>query len=147
MLKDHAFFKADFPKTTGPELFNVAYVRQAQQQSNAQSISPQDLLATLTQFSADTIAEAINQTIQPGQPYTLYASGGGAHNPVLMRHIQQQLPNFEIKRTEALGIAGDAKEAVLFALLANETVAGGTVDFGARQGVPNVTMGKISFPG
>lgn len=146
-LKDHAFFKADFPKTTGPELFNVEYVRQAQQQSNTQSVSPQDLLATLTRFSADTIAEAITNTIQPGQPYTLYASGGGAHNPVLMHHIQQQLPDFEIKGTDALGIAGDAKEAVLFALLANETVAGGTVDFGTRQGVPSVTMGKVSFPG
>lgn len=146
-LKDHAFFKDDFPKTTGPELFNVEYVRRAQQQGNAQSISPQDLLATLTQFSADTIVEAINQTIQPGQSYTLYVSGGGAHNPVLMRHIQQQLPDFGIKRTDALGIAGDAKEAVLFALLANETVAGGAVNFGTRQGVPSVTMGKISFPG
>ena len=146
-LKNHTFFKADFPKTTGPELFNVGYVRQAQKQSDAESISPQDLLATLTRFSADTIVEAITQTIQPGQPYTLYASGGGAHNPVLMHHIQHQLPDFEIKRTEALGIAGDAKEAVLFALLANETVAGGAVDFGTRRGVPSVTMGKISFPG
>lgn len=146
-LKNHAFFKVAFPKTTGPELFNVGYVRRAQQQSSTEFLSPQDLLATLTQFSADTIVEAITQTIQPGQSYTLYASGGGAHNPVLMRHIQQQLSDLEIKRTEALGIAGDAKEAVLFALLANETVAGGAVDFGTRQGVPRVTMGKISFPG
>src|SRR5690606_2589921 len=111
------------------------------------SISPQDLLATLTRFSADTIVEAITILIQSDQPYTLYASGGGAHNPVLMRHIQRHLPDFEIKRTEALGMAGDAKEAVLFALLANETVAGGAVDFGTRQGVPSVTMGEISFPG
>lgn len=146
-LKDHAFFKATFPKTTGPELFNAGYVQRAQQESNTQSLTPTDLLATLTRFSADTIVEAIKSIIQPSQSYTLYASGGGAHNPLLMRYIQQQLPDFEIKRTEALGIAGDAKEAVLFALLANETVAGGAVDFGTRQGVPSVTMGKISFPG
>lgn len=146
-LKDHAFFKANFPKTTGPEVFNVEYVRRTQQRSHTLSIVAQDLLATLTQFSADTIVDAINKAIQQDQHYALYASGGGAHNPVLMGHIQRQLPNFAIKRMAELGVAGDAKEAVLFAVLANETVAGGAVDFGTRQGVPSITMGKISFPG
>jgi anhydro-N-acetylmuramic acid kinase len=56
------------------------------------------------------------------------------------------LPGFTIEPISNLGISGDAKEAVLFALLANETVAGGSVDFGNRQGIPSVTMGKISFP-
>lgn len=146
-LKDHAFFKADFPKTTGPEVFNADYVRRAQHQSRTESVSACDLLATLTRFSADTIVDAIGRTLHNGQQYTLYASGGGAHNPVLMRYVQNQLPGFVIKRMDDLGVAGDAKEAVLFALLANETVAGGRVDFGKRQGVPSVTMGKISFPG
>jgi anhydro-N-acetylmuramic acid kinase len=45
-----------------------------------------------------------------------------------------------------LGIDGDAKEAVLFATLANEAIAGGQTNFGLRQGVPSVSMGKISFP-
>lgn len=145
-LKDHPFFKANFPKTTGPEVFNVEYVRRAQQHSNTLSVVPHDLLATLTQFSADTIVDAINKAIQQDQPYSLYASGGGAHNPVLMGYIQRQLPNFTIKRMDELGVAGDAKEAVLFAVLANETVAGSAVDFGQRKGVPSVSMGKISFP-
>ncbi len=146
-MKDHSFFKSDFPKTTGPEVFNSEYVMRAQQESNSESIFPHDLLATLTQFSADTIVDAIKRVIQRGQYYTLYASGGGAHNPVLMRQIQNQLPGLALKSMEELGVAGDAKEAVLFALLANETVAGGAVDFGARQEVPSITMGKISFPG
>jgi anhydro-N-acetylmuramic acid kinase len=45
-----------------------------------------------------------------------------------------------------LGILSDAKEAVLFALLANETVSGGDYNFGNSKGIPSVTMGKISFP-
>jgi len=45
-----------------------------------------------------------------------------------------------------LGVSGDAKEAVLFAILANETVAGGKVKFGSDSKVPCVSMGKISFP-
>ncbi|WP_373512009.1 anhydro-N-acetylmuramic acid kinase [Persicitalea sp.] len=145
-LKNHAFFKVDFPKTTGPEVFNAGYVQAAQKQSNTESTSPKNLLATLTRFSAETISEAIINTIDKNAQYTLYASGGGAHNPVLMQHIREQLPNFRIKDMQALGVAGDAKEAVLFAILANETVAGGTTDFGTREGVPSVRMGKVSFP-
>jgi anhydro-N-acetylmuramic acid kinase len=45
-----------------------------------------------------------------------------------------------------LGISGDAKEAVLFAILANESLAGGKLNFGRRSRVPTVSMGKISFP-
>jgi len=146
-LKNRSFFKASFPKTTGPEVFNATYVQEAQEQSGTEAITPQDLLATLTRFSAETIAEAIHKTIDRNERYTLYASGGGAHNPVLMQHICGQLPNLDIKKMETLGVAGDAKEAVLFAILANETVAGGNTDFGTREGVPSVRMGKVSFPG
>ena len=145
-LKDQPFFKASFPKTTGPEVFNTNYVQKAQKQSGTETITTNDLIATLTRFSADTIADAIHKTIHKNEKYTLYASGGGAHNPVLMRHIHEQLPDLEIKSMETLGVAGDAKEAVLFAILANETVAGGTTNFGTREGVPSVRMGKVSFP-
>ena len=145
-LKDHAFFEAVFPKTTGPEVFSMDYVREAQKRSATQQVSPEDLLATLTRFSADTIVSAIREVTSAEEEYTLYTSGGGAHNPVLIGHIQEQLPDFTLRPISDLGVAGDAKEAVLFALLANETVAGGAVDFGSRQGVPSVTMGKISFP-
>ncbi|MCU0368127.1 MAG: anhydro-N-acetylmuramic acid kinase, partial [Cyclobacteriaceae bacterium] len=47
---------------------------------------------------------------------------------------------------DELGISGDAKEAVLFAVLANEALAGGRLKFGNRSKVPSVSMGKISFP-
>ncbi len=145
-LKNQPFFKASFPKTTGPEVFSMDYVREAQRQSATEWASPEDLLATLTRFSADTIADAIKRVVNGQEKYAMYTSGGGAHNPVLIRYIQDQLPGFTIETISNLGISGDAKEAVLFALLANETVAGGSVDFGNRQGIPSVTMGKISFP-
>ncbi len=145
-LKAESFFQSDFPKTTGPEVFNADFVKKAQMSSGSELIAPHDLLATLTRFSAETIAEAIKRATDPTGKYTLYASGGGAHNPVLMQHIQELLPGFTMKKTEVLGIAGDAKEAVLFAILANETVAGVPLDFGNREGVPSVTMGKVSFP-
>ena len=68
------------------------------------------------------------------------------HNPLLVNTLQEFLPQLVFKKTDELGINGDAKEAILFAILANECVAGGTTDFGQRAGVPSVSMGKISFP-
>ena len=144
-LKADAFFEGPIPKTTGPELFNLAYLQRAQQRSDTTSISPHDVVATLTRFSAETIAEAILKACQAGAPYHVYMSGGGAHNPVLVAHLRALLPNFNFGITDELGIAGDAKEAVLFAILANETLVGGQTSFGNRQGVPTVSMGKISF--
>jgi anhydro-N-acetylmuramic acid kinase len=146
-LKMLAFFEAPFPKTTGPEVFSVAYVEQAIIRTGVSDISPSDLIATLTRFSADTITDAIKKIVDQQQAYHIFASGGGAHNQVLMRAIQNQLPAYSLQSLDKLGISGDAKEAVLFAVLANEAVAGTSDTFKSSSGVPLVTMGKISFPG
>lgn len=148
-LKSDNFFKTAFPKTTGPELFSIEYVKKAQAKSNTEHISVNDLLATLTRFSAETIAEAVNFAINNTsyniKDFNVYMSGGGMHNPLLVSWLKELLPcNF--LKTNDLGISGDAKEAVLFAILANETVSGGESDFGSRRGIPSVSMGKISFP-
>lgn len=148
-LKDNAFFLKPFPKTTGPELFNIEYVRDAQRRSHTMALSVHDLLATLTRLSAETIADAIKLSIANAgtsiSDFNVYLSGGGMHNPLLVRWLQALLPA-KFATTDNLGISGDAKEAVLFAILANETVAGGDADFGVRKGIPSLTMGKISFP-
>jgi anhydro-N-acetylmuramic acid kinase len=148
-LKAQPFFKQPFPKTTGPELFSIEYVRAAQSVSATERISVYDLLATLTRLSAETIADAIHASTANGNvsiaEFTIYMSGGGAHNPLLVEWLEALLP-CPFLTTEDLGISGDAKEAVLFAILANETLAGGKSDFGVRRGIPSVSMGKISFP-
>lgn len=146
-LKDHPFFEQPFPKTTGPELFNPAYLQQARERSGATGISQEDTMATLNRFSAETITAAIRTVIQNSRDFHFYVSGGGMHNPLLMENIAQLLPGCTFKSTKELHINPDAKEAVLFAVLANETVCGGAVHFGkGRNGIPNVSMGKISFP-
>lgn len=145
-LKSFPFFKAPFPKTTGPEVFNFDYVESAIQQSKLISVSRQDIIATLTQLSAETISDAIKSMMNEDDAYTIYASGGGAHNPILMSGISSAL-NRPVLKIDKLGISGDAKEAVLFAVLANEAVAGQQMHFGEKEGVPGVSMGKISFPG
>jgi anhydro-N-acetylmuramic acid kinase len=144
-LKEDAFFKESFPRTTGPELFSSTYVTKAQVVSNTIHLSPYDLMATLTRFSADTISDALKSVLQEEKDYAVYISGGGAHNPLLVAWIKEQLPRLQIHTTSELGIAGDAKEAVLFAILANEAINGEGIDFG-KPGMPAITMGKLSFP-
>jgi anhydro-N-acetylmuramic acid kinase len=171
-LKSNNFFQKPFPKTTGPELFSVEYVEKALENAakgdpsvsklflalkskkkppNAQQIA--DLLATLTRFSAETIAEALRNVFVQKRfsmaeisQFKIYMSGGGMHNPLLVNWLKELLPEIEFRKTNDLGINGDAKEAVLFAILANECLVGNNTNFGKREGVPSVSMGKISFP-
>lgn len=146
-LKDHPFFNQGFPKTTGPELFNLTYLENAKKQSSTQAISLEDTMATVNRFSADMIVEGIRKSSGGKSNLKLYSSGGGMHNPLLMENIKSQLPGFSFLTTKDLHINPDAKEAVLFATLANECVCGGGVQFGSgRNGIPSVSMGKISFP-
>jgi anhydro-N-acetylmuramic acid kinase len=144
-LLDHPFFGLSFPKTTGPEVFNLGYLAKAQKMSKTEKLDSKDVLATLNKFSAITISSAIKAIIED-QTFQVYVSGGGAHNPLLMSSLQEYLPNCVFQKTAILGINGDAKEAILFAILANEALCGGNTNFGDRAGVPSVSMGKISFP-
>lgn len=148
-LKNDPFFARPFPKTTGPEQFSKNWAQAALDQQPKGRPNPYDVMATLTVLTADTIADAILQTNNqlPITNNQLFTSGGGAHNPVLMKFLQKKLPGWKIAPMEKLGVSGDAKEAVLFAVLANETVAGTAAEGQMLGGVPLVGMGKICLPG
>lgn len=143
-LMNSPFFDQPFPRTTGPELFNLHYLNAAQKACGQESLSNADVMASLCEFTAKTIIAAILDTVS-NQPFEVYLSGGGMHNPLLVHKLAEGL-GITLKDTQSLGIEPDAKEAVLFALLANECLAGGETNFSKRPGVPSVTMGKISLP-
>ncbi|EHQ28657.1 anhydro-N-acetylmuramic acid kinase [Mucilaginibacter paludis] len=144
-LLNHPFFKADFPKTTGPELFSLSYLQNAITNSGQGDIADVDVMATLAAFSARGIIEAIERNVLADEPFEIYLSGGGMYNPLLVKYIEKHFGR-KLKSTAELGIHPDAKEAVLFALLANEAVAGGKISFGDHPGLPTVSMGKVCFP-
>ena len=145
-LLDHPFFEQGFPKTTGPELFNLTYLEQAQQQTGTTQLSPEDVMATLNRFSAVGICDALARTLK-GEKFEIFLSGGGMHNPLLLQNIKELTTGVTVRDTAELGVLPDAKEAVLFATLANECLVGERIDFGAGQmRVPSVHMGKISLP-
>jgi anhydro-N-acetylmuramic acid kinase len=145
-LCNHEFFKKSFPKTTGQEIFNLQFIENALEASNTIDISVYDAMATLNYFTAFIISDAIKNNVQEKE-CSIYVSGGGANNPLLMQNIKQLLPNYKIESINILGINSDAKEAILFAVLANENVCGND-DFyrQSNRKFPAITMGKISFP-
>lgn len=140
------FFEIDFPKTTGPELFNLEYLESAQKHSSTEGISNEDVMATLCHFSAEIISNTIKKCFGAQANAQIFMSGGGMHNPLLVQLLKAKLPLSHFFTTDDLNINPDAKEAVLFAVLANESLCGKPINFGNRQGVPSVCMGKISLP-
>jgi anhydro-N-acetylmuramic acid kinase len=144
-LLDNAFFDAPFPKTTGPELFNLTYLHDALAQSGQEDLPAIDVLATLACFSAQAMINAIERATATTETFEIYISGGGMHNPLLVSYLEQHFSK-KIRSTADLGINPDAKEAVLFALLANEAIAGNVESLRGTTGIPKVNMGKISFP-
>ncbi|MFY7964095.1 MAG: anhydro-N-acetylmuramic acid kinase [Chitinophagaceae bacterium] len=145
-LLQHPFFNQQFPKTTGQEIFNLSCIEKAQLASKTTQLNIHDILATLNYFTAVTIANGIKQTVK-NNDFIIYVSGGGANNPLLMQNLQQLLPNNKVLSIDVLGINANAKEAILFAMLANECVCG-EEEFYKTLGknILPITMGKISFP-
>lgn len=145
-MKADSFFNVPLPKTIGPELFNLGFIENAQLASGTTHIAKEDIMATLNRLTAETIVEAIKIHVPSSDQYTLYTSGGGMHNQLVVDHIQSLVPHIAIKSSEAIGIHPDAKEAILFAVLANECVAGEPMYAGGNATKIPVTMGKISLP-
>lgn len=146
-LLSHPFFNIDFPKTTGPELFNLQYLQNAIAKTSTNALAVADVLATLCQFSASAIVTAIKKCFTPSHKPVVYLSGGGMYNPLLLNHLKNGLGFTKFADTAKLGINPDAKEALLFALLANENICGQAIAFGDKNRIPQTCMGKISFPG
>lgn len=146
-LLKHPFFELPLPKSTGPELFNLNYINDSLYNSAITQISDADLIATVTRLTSESIAHTIRQVIRSECPCMVYVSGGGVHNKTLMRWLSDELKNCTVKDFSNLGINADAKEAVLFALLANESLWGEGLPVINQNGdITKVGLGKISFP-
>ena len=133
------------PKTTGREHYGAAFVDGIFAAANERKLSDADILATVTDFTAQTIAAAIRDFCAV-RPARLIVGGGGSRNSTLMADIAAALPDVRVLTNEDLGFDGDAKEAVAFAVLANEAIfarcsnAPGAT--GARHGA---VLGKITL--
>lgn len=105
-------------------------------------LSHADTMATLNRFSADMIVDALRRCMR-NKAYVVYVSGGGMHNPCSCNTCRNNcLVLFSGIRVNFISIPMQ-KEAVLFAVLANETVCGGQTQMGScKTEFPHVSMGE-----
>jgi anhydro-N-acetylmuramic acid kinase len=127
-LLDEPYFSLGAPKSTGRELFNLPWLNG---KLGSSSRRPQDVQATLQEFTAVTVAEAV-KTYAPGA--ALYVCGGGAHNIGLLDALARRVAPSRVTTTEALGLDPDYVEAVAFAWFARRTLAGQTSSAGSVTG-------------
>lgn len=118
-LLDEPFFAKVPPKSTGRELFNLAWL--AKKQQNLTACQPQDVQRTLAEFTAQSIANELSR-FERELPCLLLVCGGGARNPLLMERISALLPDWEVTTTTEFGLDIDYVEAAAFAWLAYQRI-------------------------
>ncbi|WP_373778326.1 anhydro-N-acetylmuramic acid kinase [Glaesserella sp.] len=116
-LLNEPFFAKAPPKSTGRELFNLAWLEKKLQPFA--ELAAQDVQATLVEFTAQSIVDALNRINNPQQlPCLLLVCGGGARNPLLMSRLATLLPYWQVSTTTEYGLDVDYVEAAAFAWLA-----------------------------
>ena len=108
------------PKSTGREMFGEDVVKEICESYPDQA---NDVLYTLTYFTAFTIAQAYKDFVMPHHTIDeVILGGGGAYNPLLVSLIDEMLDGVKVITQESLGFSSDAKEAIAFVILGNETL-------------------------
>ncbi len=117
LLRDK-YFRAKPPKTAGREQYGAEFVTKLLDTE----LSSEDLIATATALTAESIATGIrNFVITEMRVDEVFVSGGGTHNPTLMRMLRKALDPIPVMETTEMGLDVDAKEAIAFAVMAYET--------------------------
>ncbi|MBW4696074.1 MAG: anhydro-N-acetylmuramic acid kinase [Lyngbya sp. HA4199-MV5] len=111
------FFQLLPPKSTGRELYSEAYLEQCLADARDRALSEADILATLTDFTAASIAHSY-RTFLPQLPDQVLLCGGGSKNLYLKQRLQQQLGTIPVLTTDDAGLNAEFKEAIAFAVLA-----------------------------
>lgn len=135
-LMNHPYLSLEPPKSTGRELFGVQFAAGLHGRGE-----PADLVATVTAFTARSIADAYHRFLGPVDE--VIVGGGGARNPTLMRMLAEALPGVRVMDHEGVGIDSDAKEAIAFALLANDCILGLPTNVPGATGAARAVLGKI----
>ena len=149
-LIEHPFFARTYPKSTGREDFNLAWLQSELQKFDQASAhirySSADVQATLTELTAMSASMQINMFIKANENSSVYVCGGGALNDYLMTRLQAHLPHCKVETTASLGLNPAWVEAVAFAWLARQTLMGQTGNLPAVTGASKgVVLGQVCF--
>ena len=134
-LMQHQYFKQPIPKSTGRELFGKEFVKKILQLSRGKR--KEDVIATVTELTALTIFDQFNRFLRKrlngDKLHELIISGGGSKNGMIVKSLKKLFSPAGILLSDDLGVPSESKEALCFALLANETISGNP------SNVPSVT--------
>ena len=147
-LLEDSYFQRPPPKSTGREHFGRAFAERLAREGARRRLSPEDVIATATALTARSVARALEDFVLPATKVDeILVSGGGARNAFLLALLEGYLPGIPVRTSAEVGIDPDAKEAIAFAVLANEAVAGrpGNCPAATGAGRPTV-LGKICLP-
>ncbi len=140
MLAD-PFFTMNPPKSTGREYWNMAWLEQ-QLAGLSLPLKPEDIQATLLELTAHSVVSAI-QKISP-QVKQIFVCGGGVHNLEMMKRLASLSASCTVTSTSELGINPDFVEAIAFAWLAQQTLAGHPIKLASITGAKgNRILGAI----
>ncbi len=140
-LLAHPYFGEPPPKSTGRELFGAEFLARILRTPRA----PEDLLATLTAFTVETIARGIEAL--PLRPADVVAAGGGVRNPAILGALRRRLAPLPIVASADIGWPEEAREGAAFALLAAAFVWGVPASFPGTTGCRGApVLGKLCLP-
>jgi anhydro-N-acetylmuramic acid kinase len=140
----HPFIRRAAPKSTGRELFNEAWL-EGRLQSLAHRVGARDVQATLLEFTATSIQQAVQQHVPNAELVAI--CGGGVHNNALMRRLEKLLSGTRICSTRELGLDPDWVEGAAFAWLAHQTISGNPGNLPSVTGASRATvLGGIYRP-
>ncbi len=139
----HPYLKRRPPKSTGREVFGARFVEELIRRGEGSPAD--DLIATATTFTALSVYDQYCRFIDRQKvPDEVLVSGGGMHNLAQMEQLRQFFAPAKVAPIEEVGFSSDAKEAVCFAVLANETISGRPSNLPGVTGArATTTLGKI----
>lgn len=150
ILKEEPYYRQPLPKTTGREHFGVQYTEKILGWWKENPIPVEDLLATVTDLTAYSIADAYERYVLPKyRASEIIVGGGGSYNATLLRFMKERFAphGVAVRTQEDLGLSSDAKEAVAFALMADCCMRGRANTLPSVTGAEHpAVMGKISQP-
>jgi anhydro-N-acetylmuramic acid kinase len=148
-LLKHPYLTKPPPKTTGREVFGKQLADNLYEDAISSGVKGIDILTTVTAFTAHTIADSYKKWILSKHELSeVIISGGGSYNKTLIKFLKQYLTHsIKVYSIHSFGISPNAKEAIAFAILANETISGNPNNVPSVTGANEpVIMGKI-IPG
>ena len=150
LLKEEPYYSQPLPKTTGREHFGVQYTAKILDWWKQNPIPAEDLLATVTDLTAYSIADAYERYVLPKyQASEIIVGGGGSYNATLLGFMKKRFAphGVAVRTQEDLGLSSDAKEAVAFALMADCCLRGKANTLPSVTGAQHpAVMGQVSQP-